>query len=231
MARVARVVVPGYPHHVTQRGSRKQKTFFSADDYHHYRWLLGTRRRDSGLQIWAWCLMPNHVHLVVVPDHEKSLARFCADVHRRYAYRTNTREGWRGHLWQERFRSFVMDEEHLLAAVRYVELNPVRAGLCETPTQWPWSSVHAHLAGRSDDVVSVEPMLQRISDWHAYLAAGLPEPLTETLRRHTRTGRPAGDAAFLSRMEKLTGRRLRKGKPGPKGAGRQNSRCPHDSDK
>ena len=93
MARMARLVVPGYPHHVTQRGSRKQRTFFSTDDYHHYRWLLATRQRDSNLKVWAWCLMPNHVHLVLVPSDEMSLARFCADVNRRYAHRINRREG------------------------------------------------------------------------------------------------------------------------------------------
>ena len=226
MARMARVVVPGYPHHILQRGSRKQQTFFSPDDYHYYRWLLATRRRETGVEVWAWCLMPNHVHLVVVPERERSLADCCAFVHKRYADRVNTRQGWTGHLWQARYRSFVMDEAHLLAAVRYVELNPVRARLCETPTQWPWSSVHAHLAGRSDDLVTVEPMLQRVSDWHRYLSAGSSPRMEDRLRRHTQNGRPAGDEAFIARMERITGRVLAKRKPGPRPNHRKGDACP-----
>ncbi len=215
MARMARVVVPGYPHHVTQRGNRKQRTFFGKQDYREYLSLLTEALPKADLEIWAWCLMPNHVHLVVVPEAEDSLARLFRHVHQRYTRRINKREGWIGHLWQERFHSFVMDEQHLLAAVRYIELNPVRAGLCVDPVEWAWSSVHAHLAGTSDDLVRTEPMLQRISDWRDYLADRTFDGLADGLRAHSRTGRPAGGEAFIERIEMLTGRQLKKRSPGP----------------
>ena len=135
MARMARVVVPNYPHHVTQRGNRRQKTFFCDADYKYYLELMSAFSRKAGTEIWAYCLMPNHVHLVMVPGEEDGLRAALGEAHRRYTGYINCREGWRGHLWQERFHSFVMDEEYLLAAVRYVERNPVAARLCDKPEQ------------------------------------------------------------------------------------------------
>ncbi len=129
MARLARVVVPGMPHHVTQRGNRRQPTFFRHDDYEAYLELMADRCREEGVAIWAYCLMPNHVHLIAVPETEEALARAVGEAHRRYTRRINFRENWRGYLWQGRFASFVMDEPCLLAAARYVELNPLRASL------------------------------------------------------------------------------------------------------
>ena len=165
MARMPRLVVPGYPHHVTQRGNRRQQTFFSAEDYQAYIRLLAEARDDAGVQIWSYCLMPNHVHLVVVPARPDSLADFFKEAHRRYTRIINLREGWRGHLWQERFHSFVMDEQHLRAAVRYVELNPVRAKLCHRAEQWAWSSARAHLNSADDALLTAAPMLARVSNW------------------------------------------------------------------
>ncbi|MDD5168160.1 MAG: transposase [Syntrophales bacterium] len=129
MARIARVIAPGYPHHVTQRGNRRQETFFADDDYAAYLELLSEWTRKHDVEIWAYCLMPNHVHLIAVPDSEEALARAIGEAHRRYTRRINFREGWRGHLWQERFASFPMEESYLLAAARYVEMNPVASGL------------------------------------------------------------------------------------------------------
>lgn len=222
MARIARVVVPGYPHHVTQRGCRRQRTFFTSDDYRYYLELLRNRRADAGVSIWAYCLMPNHVHLVVVPETAEGLSHFLGPAHRKYALEINRRMGWKGHLWQERFHSFVMDEPHLLAAVRYVELNPVRAGLCAAAVDWPWSSAVAHLSGRNDCLVNIEPMLARVHDWQAYLSTQPSSIADDDLRKHSRSGRPAGDAAFIGRLETLTGRQLKKRKPGPRPATRVN---------
>ena len=216
MARMARLVVPEYPHHVTQRGNRRQRTFFSESDYRAYIKLLIEARRSAAVSVWAYCLMPNHVHLIVVPQSDNSLARMFGEAHRRYTRRVNSREGWCGHLWQERFHSVVMDESHVLAAVRYVELNPVRGGLCGKPEQWPWSSVRAHLRGRDDDLVCVRPMLERVGDWRIYLTTDDTEDTYSRLRTHTQTGRPMGSERFVSRLEKLTGQRLRRQKPGPK---------------
>ena len=216
MARLPRLVVPGYPHHVTQRGNRRQNTFFGADDYREYIANIATAKADSGTGIWAWCLMPNHVHLIVVPERLDSLSALFAQSHRKYTRYINFRHGWRGHLWQERFHSCVMDELHLLAAVRYIEMNPVAAGLCQQPEDWPWSSSRAHLAGRDDSLVSVAPMLQRISDWRRYLQTSGTESTLDNLHEHSRTGRPLGDDRFIEQLEQLTRRPLKRRRPGPR---------------
>lgn len=203
MPRMARLVVPDYPHHVTQRGNRKQKTFFCDEDYLAYLALLNEHRVRAEVEIWAYCLMPNHVHLVIVPRQKDGITKLLRIAHHRYALRINTRNGWQGHLWQERFHSFVMDERHLLAAVRYIELNPVRAGFCRRPDQWRWSSVHAHWHGRPDPIVNVSPMRERISDWAKYLSDSNDGPTDDDLRQHTKAGRPAGDPEFIARLETL----------------------------
>ncbi len=216
MARMPRLVVPGYPHHVTQRGARRMKTFFSEDDYYYYLKLVSQFKREAGVDIWAYCLMPNHVHFVAIPEEEDSLARLFKEVHRRYSRYINFREKWTGHLWQERFHSFVMSEQYLLATVRYVELNPVKARLCTFSEEWRWSSAGAHLVGCDDFVVSVGPMLDRVSDWRAYLLQRDCETDQSTIRQCLSSGRPAGDLLFVQQLERLTGRELRKRKPGPK---------------
>jgi putative transposase len=217
---VARVVAPGYPHHVTQRGNRRQRTFFGDDDYAAYLELMAAWCGRCGVEVWAYCLMPNHVHLVVVPSSEEDLARAIGEAHRRYTRRVNFRKGWRGHLWQGRFSSYVMDEAHLLAAVRYVETNPVRGGLCRRPWRYRWSSAAAHVAGEDDVLVKVAPMLeivsQRMPDWRAYLALETPAETIRRLRLHERTMRPVGDAGFIGELERLLGRPLARRKPGPK---------------
>ena len=141
MARIARVVVPGYPHHVTQRGNRRQQTFFNNEDYKSYLDLMSEWCGKYQVDIWAYCLMPNHIHLIAVPQIKEGLNLAVGEAHRRYTRRVNFREGWRGHLWQGRFASFVMEEGHLLACARYIELNPVRAGLVKRPEEWPWPTV------------------------------------------------------------------------------------------
>ncbi len=159
--------------------------------------------------------MPNHVHFVIVPHHKDSLALLFKEAHRRYTRRINFRENWRGHLWQERFHSFVMDERHLDATVRYVELNPVTAGLCESPQDWRWSSVHAHLESNEDELVSVTPMLEKFPHWTAYLGGRQSSKMLRNVRKHTKTGRPLGSEKFIETLESLTGRTLKPLKPGP----------------
>lgn len=216
MARMARFVAPGYPHHVTQRGNRRQKTFFSDDDYRYYIELLSEYSKAYSTEVWAYCLMPNHVHLVMVPSEEDGLRATLGEVHRRYTRQVNFRKGWRGHLWQERFHSFVMDEKYLLATVRYVERNPTVAKLCQHPTEWAWSSARAHVTGVDDGLVQVKPMLDRISNWDEYLSDsnGIDKDANDTIERHTRTGRPLGDSVFVSELETISGRLLAPRKPG-----------------
>ena len=173
MPRVARLVVPNIPHHVTQRGNRRQQTFFDAGDYRRYLSLMADACKAAAVEVWAYCLMPNHVHLIAVPGDEAALAQAMGSAHRRYTNDINRRHGWRGYLWQGRFISSPMDEAHLIAAARYVELNPVRAGLAADPADYPWSSAAAHLAGRDDVLVRVVPLLERIPDWRTLLLAGL----------------------------------------------------------
>lgn len=216
MARMARLVVPDYPHHVTQRGNRRQQVFFNDDDYQTYIELLSASSRRTNVGIWAYCLMPNHVHVVAAPKEASSLCECFSDAHRRYTRRINFREGWRGYLWQGRFHSYVMDEAYLLATVRYVELNPLRAGLCQRAVDWRWSSARAHVSGQDDGLVIVEPMLERIDDWVAYLDEPGEQQKTKAIHVHSRTGRPLGNDEFLDRIQAITGRKVRKGKPGPK---------------
>ncbi len=121
--------------------------------------------------IWAYCLMPNHVHLIAVPESEDGLRRAIGEAYRRYTRRVNFREGWRGHLWQGRFCSFPMDETYLLTAVRYVELNPVRARLCSKPQEYPWSSAAAHFTGSDDALVRVSPLLDIVGAWETFCPA------------------------------------------------------------
>src|SRR5208282_2865913 len=161
MARIARYVAPGLPHHVTQRGNRRERVFFADDDYRLYRDLLREACDKADVSVWAYCLMPDHVHLILTPMTTDGLARALGKAHRRYSVFVNARLRVTGHLFQSRFGSVVMDEDHLMAAPRYVALNPVRARLVERAQDWPWSSVRAHLEGRDDPLVEAAPLLSR----------------------------------------------------------------------
>lgn len=222
MARLARLVIPGLPHHVTQRGNRRHKTFFEDGDYTLYLDLLRESSRRARTDVWAYCLMPNHVHMVVVPSDEDGLRRTFADLHRRYTGFINARARTTGHLWQGRYGSVIMDEAHQINAVRYVALNPVRAGLARWPQDWPWSSARAHLAGVDDRVVTVAPVLERVGDFAAFLGAPFDEAAGyAALRRGETIGRPIGDAAWLKALEARTGRALAPGRRGRKPAERR----------
>jgi len=217
MARLARAVAPGIPHHVTQRGNRRQQTFFSVDDYQSYLELMSEWCRKYSVEIWAYCLMPNHVHLIAVPETKDGLNLAIGEAHRRYTRRINFREGWRGHLWQGRFSSFIMEERYLLACARYVELNPVRAGLVKKPEEWRWSSARAHMKGKDDILVQTKPLLDIVTKtWKKFLAFDLQDFEMEMFRKHERTGRPLGEDSFIEKMEVLLDRQLTPQKPGPK---------------
>lgn len=208
MPTIARVVVPEVPHHVVQRGNRRQSTFFAEEDYELYKELLSRWCRRLSVAIWCYCLMPNHVHLILVPSDPAGLARAVGETHKRYTLTVNRREGWSGYLWQGSFASFPMSEAHLFNAVRYVLLNPVRARLAASAEGWPHSSARAHLHGRPDGVVDLKPLASRIEDWPRALAPGEAEPDLRLLRKHASTGRPLGDPDFLRLVETRTGRRL-----------------------
>jgi len=214
MARIARVVVPEVPHHITQRGNRRMKVFFSEDDYQLYLDLMSDWCAKRGVDILAYCLMPNHVHLVAVPSKEDSLRLAIGEAHRRYSVAINTRKKWRGHLWQERFFSFPMDDRYLLTAARYIEQNPVKAKLVKRPQDWKWSSAIAHLSSMDDQLVTVKPMLEMVDDWREFLEEGSDSAELEVIRKHSRTGRPLGSREFTEQLEQQLNRPLTKRKPG-----------------
>jgi putative transposase len=217
MARIGRFVVPDLPHHVTQRGNRREKVFFGDEDYALYRDLMHEACRREGVAVWAYCLMPDHVHLILTPQTPEALGRALGKAHRRYSAFVNARMRVTGHLFQARFSSVVMDEDHLMAAARYVALNPVRARLVARPQDWPWSSVRAHLAGRDDGLVEVAPLIERSGGRFADLIAAPAEPgQIAALRAAETIGRPLGAGAFLDRLAALTGRDPRPGRRGRK---------------
>lgn len=216
MARIARVVIPGIPHHITQRGNRRMQTFFCDDDYQEYLTLMADSCRRYEVDIWAYCLMPNHVHFIAVPKQADSFRHAMGEAHRRYTRHINFREKWKGHLWQDRFASFPLSENHLLAAARYVELNPVRADLVKEPWSYKWSSAGAHVRSHDDDLVNVGPLLEIVEDWRCFIEEDITGEEMERFRLHERTGRPLGDEDFLERVEKLVCRVLKRQKSGPK---------------
>lgn len=216
MARLARLVLPGVPYHVTQRGNRRQQTFFEEGDYALYRDLLSEAARRAGTRVWSYCLMPNHVHLIVVPADEDGLRRTFADAHRRYTAFINARHRWTGHLWQGRYGAVAMDEGHLGAAARYVALNPVRARLVDRAGDWPWSSARAHLAGVDDGLVEVAPLLERLGEFGTFLGGEEDQQATRALRISETTGRPVGTPEWVSAIELESGRSLAPRKRGPK---------------
>ena len=217
MARLPRMVLPGFPHHVTQRGNRRERTFFEDGDYALYLDLLAQAAARYGVEVWSYCLMPNHVHIIAVPRDEDRLGRTFRDLHGRYTGYINARMRVTGHLWQGRFASVAMDEAHLFAALRYVALNPVRAQLVEQAQDWPWSSTRALFAGRDDHVVTVAPALERTGDFRAFLGEEFDEAFTyAALRKAETTGRPIGSPQWLEQMAERTGKALAPGKRGPK---------------
>jgi putative transposase len=214
MARLARLVVPGLPHHVTQRGNGRQKVFFGEDDYRLYRDLLAAHCREAGVACWAYVLMPNHIHAILVPDDEDGLRAALAPTHRRYAGLVNARRRRTGHFWQGRYGAAVMDEEHLAAAFRYILRNPVTAGLAATPEAWRWSSAGAYLKGLDDGLTETAAMRSRFPAMRALLTDDAMALDALVVRDDETIGRPRGDDRFLRKLERKTGRTLRPGKRG-----------------
>jgi putative transposase len=216
MSRLARIVVPHFPHHVIQRGNRRQNVFFCEGDKNLYLKLLDKHGKKTGLKYWSYCLMDNHVHIVVIPEKEESLAQGIGGANREFTLLINSREGWRGHLWQGRFMSYPLDESYLFAAIRYIERNPVRAALVKRAEDYRWSSAKAHVYRFDDPLVFEIPSCLHIDNWSEYLQDPDDQSIIKDFGRHARTGRPLGDEAFLLLLEKITGRVLRKRKPGPR---------------
>ena len=191
--------------------------FFSDADYELYRDLLAQQCRKHGVAVWAYCLMPNHIHLILVPDRAEALGRALGETHRRYSAVVNARMRVTGHVFQSRFGSAVMDEERLMAAARYVALNPAPARLAPHAQVWRWSSVRAHLAARDDALATVAPLLARCNGRFGDLIdAPASNEAVAALRGAETIGRPLGSPAFLDSLAALAGRDPRPRKRGPK---------------
>jgi putative transposase len=216
MARIARLVVPHLPHHVTQRGNGRQKVFFSDADYLLYRDLLAESCSAAGVACWAYVLMPNHIHAILVPSDADGLRAALAPVHRRYAGLLNARRRKTGHFWQGRYGAAVMDEEHLVAAFRYILRNPVEAGLVSSPERWRWSSAAAYLKGSDDGLTETQPMKSRFPAMRALLADANTAYDGLIVRDDETIGRPRGNDRFLKALERKTSRKLAPGKRGPR---------------
>jgi putative transposase len=220
MSRIARVVIPGCPHHVTQRGNYGQRVFFSDKDRVVYLKLLQKYFQQYQVEMAGYTLMSNHVHLILIPALKDSLAKGVGLLHNDFSRWQHIQQNAKGHLWQSRFYSNPMDDEHYWKSLRYAELNPVRAGLVRNAWDWPWSSARAHITGiDTTGLLNMETWKSRFngSQWKDFLkeGLGLSEEI-ETIRLAARTGRPLGSKSFIKNLEKITGRSLLPKKRGPK---------------
>jgi putative transposase len=217
MPRIARTIAPGYPHHITQRGNNRATVFFDDEDRQTYLKLLIGYARKHGLQIWAYCLMATHVHLLAVPETETSLARGIGLTNQVYTQYLNRKLNQSGRIWQNRFFSCVVESEQYLWAVsRYIERNPLKVGLAEGAEDYRWSSARSHLTGVEDAVLGDATWLDP-SERTSYAEFVLAEnaEMDETIRKATRTGRPIGSESFVDMLEFRLKQVLR-----PKKAGR-----------
>jgi len=212
MPRLARIVAVELPHHITQRGNYKQVIFRDNSDFKIYLSWMEKYSKKYQLSILVYCLMPNHVHFIAIPHNEDSLAKTFNTTHMRYSQYFNKRMNVTGHLWQGRFYSCVLDESHLLTAAKYVERNPVRAGLVKKPWEWPWSSALAHIDSTTKSLISLKDLFEVIdishSSWQKYLDSEDSNEMVKNIKQSTLSGRPCGSVSFIQELEKQFGRRL-----------------------
>ncbi len=216
MTRLARVVVVGVPHHITQRGNNRQNIFLNDTDRSKYLAWINEYSRRYNTEILAYCLMNNHVHFIAIPQDSRSLAKTFNNAHTRYSRYYNHKTGACGHLWQGRFYSCALDEKHLYRAIRYVERNPVRAKLAINPWDWKWSSAAFH-TGRAEGTPSLcypINMLTGIDDWEEYLRQTDECAELDLIRKQTKTGRPIGGDEFVHTIESTLNRTVRVKKAG-----------------
>lgn len=203
MPRIARIIAPGYPHHITQRGNNRATVFFDDEDRQTYLKLLSGYAHKHSLQIWAYCLMDNHIHLLAVPETETALARGIGLTNQVYTQYLNRKLNQSGRVWQNRFFSCVVgSEQYLWAVARYIERNPLKVGLAERADDYQWSSAKAHLTETNDTVLHTTTWLPQ-SERAAYSEFVLAENdgMDDAIRKATRTGRPFGSENFIEKLE------------------------------
>jgi putative transposase len=213
MARIARVVAEGLPHHITQRGNYRQDVFFDAQDRQKYLTWIQQYSIKYGLSILAYCLMQNHVHFIAIPSRKDSLSKVFNTAHMRYSQYFNSKLRQRGHLWQGRFYSCVLDESHLVLAARYIERNPVRVGLVKKPWQWAWSSALVHTDRLVHNSIGLGDFFgitgMSCDSWKNYIDSMEGANFLQAIRKQTLTGRPLGAELFIEKLEKRFNRTLR----------------------
>lgn len=214
MARLARAVVPGAPHHVLQRGNPGQRIFATNDDYRDYIELVAQGCANARVAVVGYCLLPKQVQLILVPPNAKALRNALGEAHRRFTRAVNMRRERKGGLFRGRFASFALDKASLPLVMRFVEQSPVRARAAKSAKDWRWSSAGAHLKGKSDGFVDVKPLKSK--SWKNELAMPITPAELKAIAASEHTGRPFGSAAFVEAVEKRLGRTLARQRPGPK---------------
>jgi len=206
MARLPRLILPGQPHHVILRGNNRQAIFYSDLDRQQLLAMLADVSKLYGVAIHAYVLMDNHFHLLLTPPTAEALSRMMQALGRRYVGWFNARHQRSGTLWEGRFRAGLIEgERHLLACMRYIELNPVRAGLCTEPAQWTWSSAAHHLGLTRDALIAEHELYWSLGNTpfereHAYrefMAQGVPAAEQAMFTDAVLRGRPVGSETFL----------------------------------
>ena len=212
MPRIARTVCAQVPHHITQRGNRREDIFFTDEDRQAYLDWLKEYAEKYEVAILAYCLMTNHIHLIAVPATETGLQQVLKPLHMRYAQRFNRTQGFKGHVWQGRFFSSALDDNYLWAALRYVERNPVRAKMVRKAENYRWSSAGGHCGLRPDPLLTEKPYWRKqfegVGNWSAWLAEGDEPEKLEVIRRNVDKGLPCGSDKFIHKLEKMTGKVL-----------------------
>jgi len=212
MPRQARVVFPNIPHHIIQRGNRREDVFFSDNDRKQYLEWLKEYCKEQKVEILAYCLMTNHIHLIAVPTTEDGLQKVLKPLHMRYAQKINRERGWKGHFWQGRYFSSPLDGEYLLFTTRYIERNPIRVKKVRKAENYKWSSARGHCGTAQDDILTKKMKwlnkYEGIDNWRQWLSIKEEKEKTDLIRRNTEKGIPTGSGRFIRRLEKLAGRVL-----------------------
>lgn len=214
MGRIARIVVIDTPHHITQRGNHQQDIFIDDQDRIKYLSWIQEYSAKHGLSILSYCLMNNHVHFIAIPRKHDSFSKVFGIAHTRYSQYFNKKTGLSGHLWQGRFYSCVLDELHTMAAARYVERNPVRAGLVKKPWEWNWSSSPQYVNNLSDknSIIKLYDILKLINtspeQWKKFINMDDDKNEIEAIKKHTEAGRPLGNKNFIERLEEKFNKKL-----------------------
>lgn len=216
MARQARIVIPDTPHHVTQRGNRGEKVFFQKEDFQTYLDILTEQTNRFKVSLLSYCLMPNQIHLIAIPEEERYMARAIGETHRRYSCIINERNDWRGHLFQDRFFSYPMDEQNTLRAARFIETLPVTIGIAPKPENYLWSSAKSRIKVAENSILKPFRSFHVIHNWADYLERPMDPNELKTIQLHLQTGRPRGGDIFLDSIEERIGRKVRPQKRGRK---------------